>query len=87
MASEAEIADRLKGYIEAVQDRKLDFDAAQLTGKHLINDLAMDSLDIMNFLYQVEENEKVEISEAEMESESLYDFAKLVNHIRAKQAG
>lgn len=81
------IESRLKGYIETVQDRKLDIEVSELTKKHLINDLALDSLDIMNLLFQIEENEKVEITEADMESESLYDFAKLAGYIKEKQAG
>lgn len=75
---------RLKSYIESVQDRKLDFEIAELSEKHLINDLAMDSLDIMNFLFQIQENENVEISEAEMESHSLFKVSNLAEFVRQR---
>jgi acyl carrier protein len=79
------IESRLKGYIETVKGRALDFDLSQLPSKHLINDLALDSLDIINVLFQIEENEKVDITEADMESHSLFDFESLANHIREKK--
>ena len=57
-----------------------------MIGKHLINDLSMDSLDIMNLLFQIEENEGVEISEADVEANALYSFGKLADHIRQAKA-
>ena len=49
---------RLKGYIESVRGTQLEHEPADLVGKHLVNDLSMDSLDIMNLLFQIEENER-----------------------------
>ncbi len=79
------IESRLKGYIETVKGRELEFSADELSGKHLINDLALDSLDIINVLFQIEENEKVDITEADMESHSLFDFQSLAKHIAEKK--
>ncbi len=79
------IESRLKGYIETVKGRELEFSADELSSKHLINDLALDSLDIINVLFQIEENEKVDITEADMESHSLFDFKSLANHIAEKK--
>ena len=79
------IESRLKGYIETVKGRELGIELDELSGKHLINDLALDSLDIINVLFQIEENEKIDITEADMESHSLFDFASLANHIRQKK--
>lgn len=76
---------RLKSYIESVKDTELDLDLDELIGKHLINDLAMDSLDIINMLFRIEESEGVDISEADMESHSLFEFARLADHIRQRQ--
>ena len=78
---------RLKGYIESVRGSELKIEVGDLPKKHLINDLGMDSLDIMNFLFQIEENEKVQISEADMESESLFQFGNLAGFVRRKLAG
>ncbi len=79
------IESRLKGYIETVKGRELEFSGEELSAKHLINDLALDSLDIINVLFQIEENEKVDITEADMESHSLFDFQSLANHIVEKK--
>jgi len=79
------IEGRLKGYIESVKDKKLDFEVEELSSKHLINDLEMDSLDIINMLFQIEENEQVNISEEEMESHSLFDFKNLADYIRKRR--
>ena len=57
------IESRLKDYIESVKDKPLEHGVEELSSKHLINDLGMDSLDIINMLFQIEENEKVDISE------------------------
>ena len=79
------IESRLKGYIETVKGRELEFGVDDLGDKHLINDLALDSLDIINVLFQIEENEKIDITEADMESHSLFDFKSLANHIQQKK--
>ena len=86
-SDDAPLEARLKSYIEAVKDTRLDLDLDQLAGSHLINDLAMDSLDIINFLFRIEESEGVDISEADMESESLYEFSRLAAHVRAARGG
>ena len=86
-SEENALESRLKSYIESVRDKKLELEVAELSDKHLINDLAMDSLDIMNLLFEIQEKEKVEVSEADMESGSLYRFNKLADHIRQRQNG
>ena len=79
------IESRLKGYIETVRGKELELGLEDLSSKHLINDLALDSLDIINVLFQIEENEKIDITEADMESHSLFDFQSLAAHIRQKK--
>lgn len=78
---------RLKSYIESVRDTQLEGEPSELVDKHLVRDLAMDSLDIMNLLFQIEENEKVEITEADLEAHALYRFGKLAAHIRKQKEG
>ncbi len=78
---------RLKSYIESVKDTRLDLDLEQLAASHLINDLAMDSLDIINLLFRIEESEGVDISEADMETHSLYEFSRLADHVRGARGG
>ena len=85
MTSENSIESRLKGYIETVKGAPLDIDLAELPSKHLINDLGMDSLDIINMLFQIEENEQIDITEADMESHSLFDFQSLAAHVQSKK--
>lgn len=79
--SDESIESRLKRYIEEARNGEIGFEADELRGKHLINDLAMDSLDIINMLFQIEENEGVDISEEEMESESLFEFSRLADYV------
>ena len=86
MSGETTIESRLKGYIESVRGSELKVEVSDLAKKHLINDLGMDSLDIMNFLFQIEENEKVQISEADLESQALFTFGNLADHVRKKLA-
>jgi len=87
MTEDTALESRLKGYIESVRGNELKIDVGDLPKKHLINDLGMDSLDIMNFLFQIEENEKVQISEADMESQALFQFGNLAKFVRQKLAG
>ena len=82
---ETSIESRLKGYIESVRNTRLDMELEDLAGKHLINDLAMDSLDIINMLFRIEEGEGLDISEADMESHALYEFARLADYIRQQR--
>ncbi len=79
--SDESIESRLKRYIEEAKNAEIGFAADELRGKHLINDLAMDSLDIINMLFQIEENEGVDISEEDMERESLFEFSQLADHV------
>lgn len=79
--SDETIESRLKAYIEAAKNSPLELEPDELHGKHLINDLAMDSLDIINMLFQIEENEGLDISEEEMESESLFEFDRLADYV------
>ena len=76
------IEERLKGHIEFVKRKPLEIDLAQLKTKHLVNDLAMDSLDMMNLLLQIDEEESVEITEADLEASNLFRFENLANFIR-----
>ena len=78
---------RLKGYIESIRDTELKHGASELADKHLVKDLAMDSLDVMNLLFRIEEKENVEITEADMEAHALYKFGKLADFIRQKIGG
>jgi acyl carrier protein len=87
MSEDTALESRLKGYIESVRGNELKIDVGDLPKKHLINDLGMDSLDIMNFLFQIEENEKVQISEADMESLALFKFGNLAAFVRKQLAG
>lgn len=84
-SDDTSIEGRLKSYIESVKDTPLDLELDELAGKHLINDLAMDSLDIINMLFRIEETEGVDISEADMESHSLFEFSRLAAHLRQKR--
>jgi len=86
-AEELSVENRLKTYIETVRSKQLEHEADQLVGKHLVRDLAMDSLDIMNLLFQIEEKESVEITEADMEANALSTFGKLADHIRQAKEG
>ncbi len=77
---------RLKHYIETSQKKTLDIDLADLPDKHLISDLEMDSLDMANFLFQVEEKEGVLIDESDLEARELYRLGKLVDYIQKQNA-
>ena len=50
ISDQKSIEERLKGYIESAKNIRLDIEVGDLAGKHLIYDLDMDSLDIMNIL-------------------------------------
>ena len=77
---EGTLEGRLKTYIESI--RKLKIEATDLADKHLVHDFAMDSIDIVNLLYKIEQQEGLEITEADLEAHSLYRFGKLADHIR-----
>lgn len=88
MASEElALEGRLKEYIESIKDTQVPHEPSELGDKHLVKDLAMDSLDIMNLLFRIEEQEKVEITEADLEAHALYRFGSLADYIKQKSGG
>lgn len=84
---EPALESRLKGYIESIKDNAIPHEDSEMGDKHLVKDLAMDSLDIMNLLFKIEEQEKVEITEADLEAHALYRFGSLADYIKQKAAG
>ena len=52
---------------------------------HLRDDLAMDSLDLINFLFRIEEDHGVGIAGKEIEEKNLLILGNLVGHVLANR--
>lgn len=76
-----EISDHLRDVIGEVKGTRPDQPDATLESQQLTADLGLDSLDLINVLFRIEEDYGLKIAEDELDAKELIVFGKLVDHI------
>lgn len=72
----ASTLEKIKGIIREVKPVK-----SEITEKTDIRDLEMDSLDIMNYMFSIEDNFGVKIADEELEEKDLYIVENVIRFI------
>jgi len=70
--------------LHEVDEKLLSLDAAGIRGKHLTQDLGLDSLDIIKFVLLVEEKFGVKLADDEIDSKDLLRIDNLAGHLAGK---
>lgn len=76
--------DRIATLLHEVDDKHSSLDAGALRGKHLTQDLGLDSLDVIKFVLLVEETFGVKIADEEIDEKELLKADNLAAYVAAR---
>lgn len=72
--------------LHEVDDKLQSVDAAEVRGKHLTQDLALDSLDVIKFVLLVEEKFGVRLTDEDIDGKQLLNVDNLAAHLGERAA-
>ena len=70
--------------LHEVDEKLASLDATGIRGKHLTQDLGLDSLDVIKFVLLVEEKFGVKLADEEIDSKELLKVDNLAQHVSGK---
>jgi acyl carrier protein len=73
--------DKLAGLLHEVDDKLQSLGTESIRGKHLTQDLGLDSLDVIKFVLLVEEGFGVKIADEEIDAKELLRVDNLAAHL------
>ena len=77
---------RIAQLLHEVDEKLQPVTASEIRGKHLTQDLGLDSLDVIKFVLLVEEKFGVKLADEEIDSKELLKVDKLAQHLAAPGA-
>jgi acyl carrier protein len=75
--------ERIAQLLHEVDDKLQSVSAHEIQGKHLTQDLGLDSLDVIKFVLLVEEKFGVKLADEEIDSKQLLRLDNLAQHLSA----
>jgi len=78
--------ERIAQLLHEVDDKLQPVTASELQGKHLTQDLGLDSLDVIKFVLLVEEKFGLKLGDEEIDSKELLKVDNLAEHLAASGA-
>lgn len=85
MSKDAVRAFLKEAVLEVKPDAALAEDPAAFEAQHLIEDLGLDSLDVINLLFSLEEEFGVKIPEPDIDAHDLYRVGALVGYVSERR--
>lgn len=77
----ADIMNFLRDSVSEISGKPVSDDGDILESRQLIADLGLDSLDLINLLFSIEEKYGLKIPEEDIDSHDLVQFGKLVDYV------
>ena len=74
----------IAGLLHEVDEKLASLDATGIRGKHLTQDLGLDSLDVIKFVLLVEEKFGVKLADEDIDSKELLRVDNLAQHLAGK---